>query len=224
MGRDLFDGHFHQFLQASVEDVEVDIALDAVELSGIGMLPEFPRTGIFELAHVVVGYPEGICIEEWVVEVTNFEFIGCVDDGLYAVVLLHTQQPGACSILKGLVSFSAEDFDVEYGWEVSGAQFYVGDEEFGLFFSRYIGAEEVVCSSYHSAFASGSEVVLKSVVNEVDSFGCFHEYEVDRPFFVNSKAQARPIDGSLVVRNVQSVYVWTEEVYFYLFFSFGIWA
>ena len=70
-----FDGHVYEVLVVAIEDVDVHIAFDAIYFASVGMLPEDPRSFVFERVDVVVRYPVGVSLEVGCVEVGGAELV-----------------------------------------------------------------------------------------------------------------------------------------------------
>ena len=75
-----------QIIHRTIKDVQVHTPLYAWHYTIVGMLPKLPGALIRKHIDVVVGYPEGIGIKLWRVEITHPILIGGVDDGLHAIV------------------------------------------------------------------------------------------------------------------------------------------
>ena len=88
-----FDGHVYEVLVVAIEDVNVHIAFDAIYFASVGMLPEDPRSFVFERVDVVMRYPVGVSLEVGCVEVGGAELVSCIEYGCDAVVFFYDVHP-----------------------------------------------------------------------------------------------------------------------------------
>ena len=157
-----------QVVVGTVVDVEVDMSLDAGQLAGVGVLPEFPRTFIFHFRHIVMGYPIGIVVETVVGKVFLLEFEIGIEYGLHMVAVFDDVQPCENLALEifnrqrvGLVLY------VKNGRKVSFFEVHLLQEEGCLLTGRGLGAVEVVCSANEAVFTCLVEILLEILVYHI---------------------------------------------------------
>lgn len=160
------DSEFSHIVERSVVNIEVYIALDAGKTSHVGVLPEFPRSFVFHLIYIVMGYPVRIVVKDGGVEITLLKFIICVDDGFDVITVLNNMEPCenvALEVFHGTVF--GHVFDVENWRQVTFFKVYVVEEEVCLVACRRLVAPKMVGSAYVSILACLSEVVAELAVH-----------------------------------------------------------
>lgn len=193
--------------QRAVEDVAIDIALDAVHISAIRMLPECPLAGVLQLVNIIMGYPEGIFVENGVVEVIDTELVAGIEDGLDAVFRLHHIEPFLDGLLQLFLGETAYLFNIQDGWQVALFEMYLMQIETGLPFRVLIGDEEMISTSDKVIFTCVEEVIVEVLVEQRDALGGLDDNESDGVVVQVGIAHQRPIDLLLIVADVYTSYI-----------------
>ena len=80
---------FLEVIVRTVVDIEAYGTLEARQTACIGVLPEFPCTLVFDLGHIVVGYPVRIVVKDRSAEILLLELVIGVEDGLHMIPVLN---------------------------------------------------------------------------------------------------------------------------------------
>ena len=138
------DGQRFQLLLGTSEDVQIHLFLNAWHTALIGVLPELPRPLVADAIDVVMRNPEGVAIEEGVVEVLGAELVTGIEDRGHLVVVLYPVEPKENPLLKLLFGEASTFFYIQYRWKVAGLQRHMLDEEISLATGITLGIEVVV--------------------------------------------------------------------------------
>lgn len=115
-----------QVVIAAVVYIEIHIAFYARKTSGIGVLPELPRSVVFHFVDIIVGYPIGIVIEDGVAEIRHLEFMIGIDDGFYMVSVFNYVKPCKYITAKVLITdIFRLVLHIEYGREIAALQLHL---------------------------------------------------------------------------------------------------
>lgn len=202
------DGESEQFLFGSIEDVAVyDVfspSTDSVDMSGVGILPEFPRPFVLELVYIVMCNPIRVGIKDGVAEVFHLKGIACVDDGLDSVVLFHDIEPLFDSFFEFLLGEVSFVLHVKYGWKVSSLKVHLAEKEACLLSGVCLRAEEVVGAAWDFVLFCLIEVLVEVWVDEVSALGGLDEDKADGLLADVCVAQSCPVDVFLVSADVNA--------------------
>ena len=97
------DGQRFQLLLGASEDVQIHLFLNARHTALIGVLPKLPGPLVADAIDVVMRNPEGVAIEEGVVEVLGAELISGVEHRGHLVVGLYPVEPKENPLLELLI-------------------------------------------------------------------------------------------------------------------------
>ena len=198
------DGHVHEVLVVAFEDVDVHIAVDAIDFAYVGVLPECPFAFVLEGVDVVVGYPVGVFVELGGVEVGGAELVAGVEDGCDAVVLFDVVHPLEHLMPQLGGGAVAEFLDVEHGGKVVLVELDELAEVLGLVPAWRGGAEVVVGSAHDVVLLGVVEVLVEVLVPDAGAFGGFDEDEGDGHALYLCVAQFVPVDVALIVGDVEA--------------------
>lgn len=160
------ESHLTKVIVGAVVDIEVDIALDARQTSGIGVLPEFPTAAVLYGIDVIMGYPIGILVKDAVVKILELELIIGVDDGFHMIVAFHDVKPLedrgfelAVRLLLGFV------LHVKHGWQIAVLQFHLLQEELRLSTCRRMDAVEMIGAAGETTLTGQVEVLFEVLID-----------------------------------------------------------
>ena len=148
------DGQRFQLLLGASEDVQIHLFLNAWHTALIGVLPELSRPLVADAIDVLMRNPEGVAVEESVVEVLGAELISSIEHGGHLVVGLYLIEPKENPLLELLIRQPSTLFHIQYGWEVAGLQRHMLDEEVGLATGITLGVEVVVSTTNQAVVTS----------------------------------------------------------------------
>jgi len=200
----LAEGHFHKIVVGAIEDIDIYVATDAVDFSGIGMLPKAPGTFVNQGVNVVVGNPVGIAVEVRGVQVGGLEFVGGIEDGRDAIVALHDLHPVVYFRTKFLWGEVADVLHVEHRGKVLVLQLYDFAKEKSLTASRCLCAEEMVGTPHDVVFTGVIEILVKVLVDDVGALGGLDEDEAEGNALELRPTKLPPVDVLLIVAHVDA--------------------
>ena len=173
----------------------------------IGMLPEVPGTVVTDRVHIVMGYPIGVTAKDTVIEVTQFELVGSIEDGGHTVMALDEVQPGLDGALQVGLAPPLSGLHIKDGGQVTFLQTDGTDEEVGLAARIGTGDEIMVGTPDKAVSPGGIEVGAESLVAVVPSFCGLEENEAQRKLSGTLPGQKGPIDVALIVGDVDAMHL-----------------
>ena len=113
--------------------------------------------------------------------------------------------------LQFIHSLTAKSFHIKYRWQVSTVQLYGMNKKIGLSHWICLGNKIMICSPNKTIFMCFTEVSGKTRVTMISSLGSLHKNKMNREIGLPVTCQHRPVNISLIMRNVNSMHFVTAR-------------
>ena len=174
------------------------------------MLPEFPRTLVFYLGHIVMGYPVRVVVKDGSTQVALLELVVCVEDRFDMIAVLYNVEPGkhvALEVIDRLVLRCM--LDVEDRGKIALLKADLLEEVISLLASRRLVAPEVIGTTDEAIFERVVKVVSEIGIHTTRALSRFYDNEAKRTATNHGVLQLVPIYLPLIMRNVDAMYLVT---------------
>ena len=126
-------------------------------------------------------------------------------------MLFHPVEPYFHRGLQFIHSLTAKSFHIKYRWQVSTVQLYGMNKKIGLSHWICLGNKIMICSPNKTIFMCFTEVSGKTRVTMISSLGSLHKNKMNREIGLPVTCQHRPVNISLIMRNVNSMHFVTAR-------------